>query len=57
MTPIVFGLGVNSGVAIDLACRSLENWNPQPFGQPQHVDGAMHTGFGRLDRVILILGR
>ena len=43
------------GVTIDLAGGSLKNFCLHPFGQPQHVDGPMHTGLGGLDRIKLIV--
>src|SRR5260370_27300871 len=55
MAPIILALRVNAGVAIHFRCRGLENFGAQAFGQPQHVDGAMHAGLGGLDRVVLVM--
>jgi hypothetical protein len=43
--------------AIDFAGRCLEDLALQPLGKPEHVDCAMHRGFGRLHRVVLVVDR
>ena len=55
--PIVFRLGMNGRIAIDLGRGSLENSAFQPFGKAQHVDGAVHAGLGGLHRIALIVDR
>ncbi len=57
VTPIVLGLRMNSGVAIDLGCGGLQDTRLYPLGQAQHVDGADHARLGRLDRIKLIVHR
>jgi hypothetical protein len=44
-------------IAVDLACRGLEDLGARALGQPQHVDGAVHTGLGRLHRIVLVVDR
>jgi hypothetical protein len=53
--PIGLGLRVQLGVAVDLRGRCLEDFGPHAFGEPQHVDGAVHAGFGGLHGVMLIV--
>ena len=48
---------MHSRVAIDLRCRSLEDFHFQAFGEAQHVDRADHAGLGRLHRIELIMDR
>ena len=48
---------MHAGIAVDLGGRGLKNLGAQPFGQPQHVDGAVHAGLGRLHRIVLIMDR
>ena len=55
VAPVVFGLRMNIGIAVDLRRRRLENLALQPLGEAQHVDGAMHAGLGRLHRIVLIV--
>ena len=33
----------------------MEDLAAQALGQPEHVDGAMHAGLGRLNRVVLVM--
>jgi len=42
-------------IAIDLAGGRLEYLCLDPFGQPQHVDRAVHAGLGGLHWVVLIV--
>ena len=46
---------MDRGVAIDLGGGGLEDPGAQAFGQAQHVDGAVHTGLGGLNRVVLVV--
>jgi hypothetical protein len=39
---VALGLRMNRRVAIPFAGRGLRDLRPQPLGQPQHVDRAMH---------------
>src|SRR5258705_7138180 len=55
--PVVLRLGMNRRVAIDFACRCLENTAPQPLGETQHVDGSVHRRLRRLHRIVLIMHR
>ena len=45
------------GIAVDFGCRGLENFRARTFGEAEHVDRAVHTGFGRLNRIELIMDR
>ena len=44
-------------VTVDLTGRGLQNPRPRTLGESEHIDGPMHTGFGRLDGVMLIVHR
>ena len=57
VAPVVLGLRMDMGVAIDLAGRGLEDLRLHPLGQAQHVDGAMDAGLGRLHRIVLVVDR
>ena len=48
---------MDAGIAVDFAGRGLKNPRFHPLGQTQHVDGAMHAGLDRLDRIELIVDR
>jgi len=55
VAPVVFGLWMHRRVAIDLRRAGLKYPGPHAFSQAQHIDGAMHTGFGGLHRVVLVM--
>ena len=55
VAPIVFGLRMNAWIAINLRSRRLQDLCPHTLGKPEHVDGAMHAGFGRLYRIALVV--
>jgi len=55
MPPIIFGLGMDVRVAIDLRRGCLEDLCSLPLGKPQHVDGAMNAGFRRLYWIVLVV--
>ena len=57
VAPVVLGLRVDLGVAVDLAGRGLEDLRLGPLGQAQHVDRAVHAGLGGLHRVVLVVDR
>jgi hypothetical protein len=57
MPPVAFGLGMHLGIAIDLAGRSLQDLDLEPFGEPQPIDGPLYAGLGSLHRVELIVDR
>ena len=57
VAPVALRLRVDIGVAVDLAGRGLEDLRPDPFGQAEHVDGAMDAGLGGLHRVVLVVDR
>jgi hypothetical protein len=57
MAPIILALGVDLRIAIDFAGGGLQDFCAGALGQSQHIDRAMHAGFGRLDRVDAILHR
>ncbi len=53
--PIVLALRMLLRIAIHLAGRGLKNLRPDALGQPEHVDRAMHAGFRRLYRIVLVM--
>src|SRR5262249_3642865 len=55
MAPIIFGLGMDVRVAIDLRRGCLENFCPQTLGESQHVDRAMDAGLRRLYWIVLVV--
>ena len=55
MAPVALRLGMDNRVTVDFTRRGLEDLGPYTFGQPQHVDGPVHTGLGGLHRIILIM--
>ena len=55
--PIAFECWMDFGVAIALAGGGLEDLRAGALREPQHVDFAMHAGFGGLHRVLLIVDR
>src|SRR6185369_896738 len=57
VAPVILGLGVYLGIAIDLRGGGLEYAGLDPLGHSQHVDGAHHAGFSGLDRVVLVMNR
>jgi hypothetical protein len=57
VAPVVLGLGVDGRVAVDFAGRGLENLGFDALGQAEHVDGAVHAGFGGLHGVELVVDR
>src|SRR2546426_12066174 len=57
VAPIILGLRMNRWIAINLACRSLQNSTFQPLGKAQHIYRAMHRCFCGLHRIVLVLDR
>ena len=55
VAPVVLGLRMHVGIAIDFRGRGLENFRLHALGETQHVDGAVHAGLGRLHRVVLVV--
>ena len=45
------------GIPINLGSRRLKNFRIDPFGKAEHVDRSMHTGFNRLNGILLIVDR
>ena len=54
---IALGLGMDLGIAVDLGRAGEQQPRPDPAGQAQHVVGADEAGFGRFDRVVLVVHR
>ena len=52
---VALRLRVNLRVAVDLACRCLEDLGPAAAGHAQEVDRAHHARLHRLDGVVLIV--
>lgn len=46
---------MDAGITVNLGRRSLKDFGAQALRQSQHVDGAVHAGFGRLHRIMLIM--
>src|SRR6266446_10797629 len=57
IAPVILGLGMNIGIAIDLACRCLQNLRFHALGKAEHVDRAMNGGFRGLHRLALVVNR
>ena len=55
--PVVLALGVDLGVAVDLAGRGLQQPRAVPPGDRQGVLGAEHAGECRADRIGLVVRR
>ena len=55
--PVILLLGMDVGVAINLAGGGLENLCPDALGQTEHVDRAVDAGLGGLHRVVLVMDR
>ena len=53
--PVVFGLWMHLGIAVDLAGRGLKDARLDPLGQPQHVYRSMYACLGRLYRIALVV--
>ena len=51
------GWGMYFGVAVDLAGRGLQDPRLRALGEPEHVDGAVHAGLGRLHGIELVVDR
>lgn len=46
---------MNGRIAINFRSRGLKNPAFEALGKTQHVNGPMHTRFGGLDRIVLIV--
>src|SRR6185295_9539879 len=57
VAPIILGLGMNARITIDLRGRRLQDLGVHALGKTEHIDRAMHTGFDRLHRVVLVMHR
>ena len=57
VSPIVFGLGVDRGIAIYFAGGGLKNTAFEPLGEAEHVDSSVHRRLGRLYGIVLIMDR
>src|SRR5690554_7039218 len=55
VAPVIFGLGVYQGVAINFAGRCLKNFRLNTLGQSQHIYGTHHRGLYGFDGVVLIM--
>jgi len=55
VAPIVLGLRMDRGVAVNFGSRGLENRALEPLGEPEHVDRAVHARLGRLHRIVLVM--
>jgi len=54
---ITLRLGMHLRISIDLAGARKQESSPDPSCQAQHVVGAEKTGFGRFDRIELVMHR
>ena len=57
MAPIILGLRMDVGIAVDFAGRGLEDLAAEALGQAEHVDRAVDRGLGRLHRIVLVVDR
>ena len=58
VAPVLLGLRVYRGIAVDLGGRRLQDRDPQPLGEAEHVDRAEDAGLGGLHRIVcIVLGR
>ncbi len=57
LAPVALRLRMHFRIAVDFAGRGLQDARLDPLGQAQHVDGAVHAGFGGLHRVVLVVHR
>src|SRR6266446_2440526 len=55
--PIVLGLGMHLGIAVNLAGRGLKDSGLDSLGQPQHIYRPVDARLGRLHRVALVVDR
>jgi hypothetical protein len=55
--PVIFGSGVDLGIAINLAGGRLESPHAQARRETQHIDRADHPGLGRQNRSMFVLYR
>src|SRR5262245_56244249 len=55
VTPVILALRMDTGITVNLGGRGLQDFGAQALRQSQHVDGAVHTGLGRLHRIVLIM--
>jgi hypothetical protein len=57
MTPVGFGLRMDTRIAVYLGGGGLEDTGPNPLGQSKAVDRSDHRGLHRLDGVVLVVRR
>ena len=57
VAPIVFGLRMDARIAVHFGGGGLKDSCPQPLGQAQHVDRAMHACLRRLHGIVLVVDR
>ena len=57
ISPIALRLGVNCWIAVNFACRCLEDARFHPLCQPQHVNRPQYARLCRFDRVVLVVDR
>jgi len=55
ISPIILGLRVYGGIAIDLACRGLKDATFKPFGKSKHIDRTVHRRLGGLHGIMLVM--
>jgi hypothetical protein len=48
---------MDGGIAVDFRGRSLKDPGFDPLGQAEAIDRTHHGCFGRLDRIVLVVGR
>src|SRR5450631_4454517 len=57
IAPIVLGLRMDGGIAINFRSGGLQNADSEPLGKAEHVDRAGNACLRRLNRVPLIVNR
>jgi hypothetical protein len=48
---------MHGGIAVDFACRRLENLRLESLAESEHVDRSVHAGLGRLHGIELVVNR
>ena len=54
---IALGLGMDLGIPVDFAGAGQQQRCTDATGQAQHVEGAQKAGFGRVNRIVLVMHR
>src|SRR5262245_7123482 len=55
MAPVGLWLRMHLRITIDFARRSLQNFGLHAFGEPEHINAAMHRRLGGLNWINLVM--